>query len=547
MYEIFYYNSGYVQFYPIIESWKIIRERDEDNPFIIRDIVEASFQVNETAYTFFEAYKGTSREVVGQFTETIGGNTTTYDCLFTVDSKVNYDTEFLTISMFVDDKYYNLLDNPEKNIETEYNLITDITTSKAKVVSREVSGTKYENSYSLKTIVDELLNDIDSSILISDGTTYPELASENYDNLFFALVDNVNAEEFSIKLKDVFDYIAQNSGLNFFYYINSSNYLVFDYIDNLVQGSYSVDLTNYNSINWAAQTPNVLEFEQKLSLIKYTNINSALNFKSVDCVFIKNAKNETDNVYNFIGDLSQTKETNNGTYALNCNETETDIQTNNYLNSSFDTYSCSLNGKTQSATNSTGGHQYAIGDPFTAELNQELQMSWNVISGGANGVIEIWDNVGGLIVTSFAMSLGSASYTFLAEKEYRLRTSITGSPKSFSIDTFEANLITYIVRPVTVSMSPVDNYELSPAYVTENYISFMPDSAGIVNSASKTGISVKPSQTEEIQFPFSDRISEFDFSKYVKSATSSSMIPYRLERTVLNLDEKGFDKITLKK
>ena len=542
MYELYYNNSGLVRFYPIVDSFSIVRERNADNPFIIRTIVNAKLSVTGADFTFFEAFKGTSSEIVGEFKETVNASSKTYNCIFTIDKDVDYTSNYLSITMFIKDKYYLFIDNPEKNIDTEYNLI-DLIPTLSQTIGSDILPRKYSNSFSLQDIINNIINDIDATIIVNTST-FANLAAENYDNLFITLVEDVeNQEEFLVSLSQIFDFLSLNTGFNYFFYINDSNILIIDHITNFVHGAYVLDLTNYSSINWSNKKLDLLSFEKKFSKISYNSIHSKLDFKNVDCIFVLNAKNETTNEYIFLTDTNQRVADKNGIYALNCDSTNESVQTTEYNNLSFDTFSSTGTGSVISATNTIGGSQIAIGDSFNAQ-NQEITLTWNVTSSTANSYLLIWDTVSGTSLQTIAIGTGSQSHTYTptTSNQLQVRFEVDGVG-SFSISDLSVTVIINTIR----NNGSLDNFEMTPIYLISNFGGNFPDSTGIINGVSETGLNVKPSQVEEIEFPFDDLIDNFDFTKYVKTNISIQMIPYRIERTILDLDNKGFDKLTLKK
>jgi hypothetical protein len=546
MYEFYYDNVTSIRFYPIIEDLKYIFERDDENPFIIRESLVGTLLVSESDFDFFEPFKGTSEDITGTFKEVISG-TKSYSCTFVVNNDINYTTKFLKLSISIKDKYSLIIDSPELNLDTEFDIVDELP-STAPISIKNVGSTKELFScFSLIDIVNTLVPLIDNTILTDNTDTYAALDTENYKNCFFNNVRNIDNEtKFNISLSQIFDFLSFNSGLNFFAYIDATNTLIFDYIDNIAQGAYSLDLTNYNSINWAEQKPLNVSFETKLSKITYSSIYSTYDFRSIDCIFKKNKRNEIINEYLFITDLDQTEEETNGKQAINTNIVETTLNQGSFVGFDFpfDIFSSSVDGRTVSGETTTPNEvQYADnGITFNFSKNQELIATWN--GGFFQYFLEIRDSTTTALIHSVALDVGTLSYKFDAPTGVRFRISGSLNPEEgFSITNLTFKRVDYIIDAI----SSVDNKAFSPLYIAQNYLSNMPDSEGTVNGTPTTGISKKPAEVEEIEFLFDGLLSSFDFSKYVKTSLSTLMIPYRIERTILNLDEKGFDKLTLKK
>ncbi len=565
MYEL-YYNNGVsdVRFYPVINDFKIVRKRLDENPFIIRDIVDANLSITGDDFDYFETFKGSSQELSGHLIENFVGNSKTYQCFFTVNSDINYSTKFLTISLFIRDKYYNLLDNPEKNIDTEYDLKTLFTgiNISVEVVDSLLASTFHLGFYLFNDILSEILSDIDSVITVN-SSTYSNLISSNYTNILISSLDDFRKETTSsltdvteFKLSYLLEFLAENSGLNFFFYINDSNLLIIDKISNLIQGTYVIDLTSYNSTNWCEQRHKTVQFEEKLSLITYSNLFSAKYFRNIPCVFSKNKKNEKINEYNYIVDIDQfmvnsepTSESKGGDVIVNCNVNSVNLQTDYYTNSevnSFSTYTSNATGTTQSGTNTTGGYQFAKSVLFTASKGQKITLNWDIYAVGPNRKIEIYE-VGGSVIKQFDMNDGVGVLIIGDNGNYQIRVSLNDSSTNFSISNFTAIISNYRLRSAIAESNYQNNYEFAPKHIIDNFGANFPDSEGIIDGASKIGLDKKPSEVEEIEFPYNNILDNFPFDEYIKTSISEEMIPYSIERQILSLDGKGFDKLILKK
>ena len=551
MYSFRYLDSTYIEFFPIIEDFKIIRERDIDNPFIIRTSAQGKLSVKDSAFTYFESFKGTSNEIDGYFSETITGEgTAQYLCKYTVSNEINYSTKILSISVTITDNYFNLLDNPEKNINTEFDIrALNIPIQKITKTGFTFWGAK------LKDIITKIVGELDVAVVI-DSTTFDFFDNNNYLYPFICQVKDNNKSTFSglsdlfqIKLSTVLEFLSVNSGMQTYFYLDSSNNLRFGNINDLAFSAYSLDLTNFNGKNWAEQTPDLVQFEEKLSFIQYVNNNLKSYFKNVSCVFSKNKKNEIINTYDFITDLDQSENETSGLSIINTNKTTDNRNINDFLNVSLDTFTSSGAGTSLVGTNSGGGIQYAeqnILDQFALVQDSALELSWTSNTPSPNGLVEIADSSTGTIYASFPVD--NESGVFIPSSNLTVRCRITQSNVgSFDIDNLILDRVSYLIRSSTIDTILVWNNEFAPQHIISNFGGNYPNSEGIINDISETGLSTKPSEVEEIEFAFTGLLNTFVFSDYIKTNISEKMIPYRIERNVLGLDGKGFDNLILKK
>ncbi|GAF67965.1 unnamed protein product, partial [marine sediment metagenome] len=417
------------------------------------------------------------------FFKEIVGSTKQYACKYTVSESINDSTNFLTVALFTTDEYYLLLDNPEKNINTKFDLKTIFSGINLAVerINDIAVGTFFLGFYNFRDILEFIINELDPTITINSNT-YTIFDNNNYDNILISSLDDyrksttASLEEVTeINLKRILDFLSFNSGLNFYYYLDSSNNLVFDKISNLTQGAYVLDLTNYNGSNWASQKQDITTFEEKFSLISYLNISSFSYFRNIDCVFSKNAKNESINQYNFIVDIDQydvsvipTAEKKGGDVIVNCDLIQVNLQTEQWNNSGgsepLDTFSSNGTGTTLTGTNTSGGYQFAERDIFAASKGQQIVLDWNILNVGSGRLIEIWES-GGSQVASFDLNDGEGAFVIPVNGNYYFRISLSVNPSEFDISNFSITIDNLIVRSSVVELKYTNNYELSPNYI----------------------------------------------------------------------------------